>query len=752
MSELLPSHSARITAVLPVTPLSISSLNAEISSILEHSTYLDQVVLLTPPTLLLQAKQSIRTFLGTWGTSGHVELTVSPWLTGTQDVASLRAARQTTSDFVLFLDDSGLQQTESHIREALLLLEPFSTTVPIGPYGFSDGQSLTCISSSEMPQPATFLIPPFVMPSTLFPSDDLKEETIFGIWRALGESIATPQRDSIGGFVIGPNNVSAPWCRSNKAGSIIETTEGYSFDISLDPTEQSSDQDATNETCDADSDYLRPALGFFLLVFSALTDLHNFSPAACRLQSDGHNVHVLLYDEGLCSPPQTSADTKILVLASCKLEYSVLPVGSEIEVPTSLEEWIQCHSLSADVILTTLSEEERFYLRMRSENGSTVIHIPSSDLPFCDWMGSLTLQEYKSWHLPHVDISVITNDRPRSLSRLLASLSTARYFGDSIDLRVNIEQTADLETLKMVDAFEWTHGRMFLHRRVIHGGLLTAVVESWYPRSNHSYGLILEDDVELSPLFYAWVKLALLRYRYGRRDDVSPRLFGISLYQQKNLELRPEGRHPFNARNTFSAAGLVNPHTPYLSQIPCSWGAVYFPEHWREFHSYLSFRLSEYAWDVDQIVVPGVRSNKWTRSWKKYFIELVYLRGYVMLYPNYADYVSLSTNHLEVGSHVKDVPSEVYLRKKKLFLLPLMQLPEDTAFAGTGLLDLPDARLPQWSDLPSLDLLGLSAGEDELMERGKVRRAELTDCAYAVHIDHDIRDLLCLYDQSSEFV
>lgn len=405
MSELLPSHSARITAVLPVTPLSISSLNAEISSILEHSTYLDQVVLLTPPTLLLQAKQSIRTFLGTWGTSGHVELTVSPWLTGTQDVASLRAARQTTSDFVLFLDDSGLQQTESHIREALLLLEPFSTTVPIGPYGFSDGQSLTCISSSEMPQPATFLIPPFVMPSTLFPSDDLKEETIFGIWRALGESIATPQRDSIGGFVIGPNNVSAPWCRSNKAGSIIETTEGYSFDISLDPTEQSSDQDATNETCDADSDYLRPALGFFLLVFSALTDLHNFSPAACRLQSDGHNVHVLLYDEGLCSPPQTSADTKILVLASCKLEYSVLPVGSEIEVPTSLEEWIQCHSLSADVILTTLSEEERFYLRMRSENGSTVIHIPSSDLPFCDWMGSLTLQEYKSKsHTPTVTV------------------------------------------------------------------------------------------------------------------------------------------------------------------------------------------------------------------------------------------------------------------------------------------------------------------------------------------------------------
>ncbi len=45
-------------------------------------------------------------------------------------------------------------------------------------------------------------------------------------------------------------------------------------------------------------------------------------------------------------------------------------------------------------------------------------------------------------------------------------------------------------------------------------GLLPAVVESWYPNSNHSYGLLLEDDVELSPLFYAWIKMTILRYRW----------------------------------------------------------------------------------------------------------------------------------------------------------------------------------------------------------------------------------------------
>lgn len=118
------------------------------------------------------------------------------------------------------------------------------------------------------------------------------------------------------------------------------------------------------------------------------------------------------------------------------------------------------------------------------------------------------------WHVPRVDITVITNDRPHSLARLLRSLQEARYFGDTLNLRVNLEQDADPETLQIVNELRWDRGVMFINHRVIHGGLLPAVVESWYPHSNNSYGLILEDDVELSAIFYAWVKMTLLRYRF----------------------------------------------------------------------------------------------------------------------------------------------------------------------------------------------------------------------------------------------
>jgi len=367
------------------------------------------------------------------------------------------------------------------------------------------------------------------------------------------------------------------------------------------------------------------------------------------------------------------------------------------------------------------------------------------------------------WHLPRVEISVITNGRPNSLRRLLQSLLRSRYFGDNLPIRINIEQGADYETLELVDGWNWEHGSVSITRRVIHAGLLPAVVESWYPHSNHSYGLILEDDVEVSPLFYGWLKMTLLRYRYcicrlktpayhsphpihwnryGEYQNRSAQMFGISLYQPKVIETRQEGRVFFNPRTVFAANDITEYTTPYLSQIPCSWGAIYFPEHWREFHSYLSLRLSEVLFAIDTVVVPNARSNRWPKSWKKYFIELAYLRGYVMLYPNYDKFVSLSTNHLEIGSHVKETPRGSYMQKREMFRVPLMGL-EGT----TQLMDLPHETLPVFDDLPVLDLFGWLSSLETLVRLGQARRSEMVpicDPSIENNIRPDIRDLLCV--------
>jgi hypothetical protein len=117
------------------------------------------------------------------------------------------------------------------------------------------------------------------------------------------------------------------------------------------------------------------------------------------------------------------------------------------------------------------------------------------------------------WHEPKIEISIVTDHRPHSLARLLRSLESAIYFGDIVNVRINLEQTAGRETLQIVNDFEWRFGVLVVYHRVVHGGLLPAVTESWYPHTNNSYGIILEDDTEVSPLFYAWAKMALLRYR-----------------------------------------------------------------------------------------------------------------------------------------------------------------------------------------------------------------------------------------------
>jgi hypothetical protein len=215
-------------------------------------------------------------------------------------------------------------------------------------------------------------------------------------------------------------------------------------------------------------------------------------------------------------------------------------------------------------------------------------------------------------------------------------------------------------------------------------------------------------------------------------------MFGISLYQQKHLELPLDGRQPFNPRTLFSSSGLAHPTTPYLSQIPCSWGAVYFPEQWREFHDYLTVRLSEVSMAIEEDIVPGVRSNRWSRSWKKFFIELIFLRGYVMLYPNYDNFISLSTNHLEVGSHVKTRSKA----KQDLFLLPLMQLPKE--HQKYDLLDLPYGTLPPLEQLPVLNLTGSLTSVEAIINTGRLRRKKLTGCDNPAEL-YDIRSLMCIH-------
>ncbi|KAK0238755.1 hypothetical protein EDD85DRAFT_905355 [Armillaria nabsnona] len=699
MSRIIEPRS--LTAVLPLPPSSTPTLTDLLLPFLSASR-LSEVVLVTPESNIAATQSVIRDFVSSLNDVDHPNFSLRIWPRDAHgSMAAFRVASQVVTDWILLLDDTALSTTSAEIRT--VLLNPPYSSVPVGPRGFRT----SCVTPSQAPQSASYLVPPFVMPRSLVHFTSRASDSHF--WRDFGTHIASVDNREHGGVVLPlSSEEDSAWCKLKQDFGTLDSLL--------------TDSHVTrNDSIGASS--LRCAImdhqPVFVILFPTLGDLQAFVPVPCQLQGKGFLVYAAVYSLAITSPsPKQSIHH-----GSCGIQYSILSEPEDYSLQV-----YHIFGRRSDIVLS-LSELEL------AATSATRVRLSQRDLPYCAWMGTLSISEWRNWNIPQVDVSIITKDRPHSLARLLSSLSNGRFYGDRLDLRINLEQSSDEATMHLTRNFHWTHGSVFVHHRVIHGGLLPAVVESWYPNSDHSYGLLLEDDVELSPLFYAWIKMTILRYRYGEECNVSPQLFGVSLYQQKHIELHPDGRRQFDARALFESLKFPV-SSPYLSQIPCSWGAVYFPEHWREFHDYLSVRFSEISLKVDATVVPEVRSNQWRKSWKKYFIELVYLRGYVMLYPNFADFVSLSTNHLEVGSHVKDRSKE----KQDLFLLPLMQGGTDS-FA---LLDLPEKTLPEWRSLPVLNLTGSIASLESVVAVGRATRSEiLTSCAGEPSL-YSAQQLMCV--------
>lgn len=67
-------------------------------------------------------------------------------------------------------------------------------------------------------------------------------------------------------------------------------------------------------------------------------------------------------------------------------------------------------------------------------------------------------------------------------------------------------------------------------------------------------------------------------------------------------------------------------------------------------------------------------------SWKKFLIDLMYLRGHVTLYPNFPNQTSFSTNHMEPGAHIA-AADNVIRHDIADFEVPLLQvIPELLTF------------------------------------------------------------------------
>ncbi|OIT02032.1 PREDICTED: uncharacterized protein LOC109226835 [Nicotiana attenuata] len=454
----------------------------------------------------------------------------------------------------------------------------------------------------------------------------------------------------------------------------------------------------------------------------------------------GKKAYIVVSGGNFCPCEDAAAALKWPKAVCKERRFKIMDIGvgallgtSNSEVPVvqavyaSMKGLVKIHNPSLVITVADADSNVKKALNMATEtntNSSTLVLLPKSSVPKVLWMADLRSTALPNWNRMKISVNIITQNRANSLARLLKSLSEAHYIGDEVSITFNMDRKVDEATIKLVNTFNWPHGSKIIRRRIIQGGLIRAVSESWYPSSDDDFGLLLEDDIEVSPYYYLWIKYALLAYHYDPEISL-PELSAISLYTPRLVEVVKE-RPKWNATDFFKH---IHPNTPYLHQLPCSWGAVFFPKQWREFYVYMNMRFTEDA-KQNPVQIPRSRTNGWQASWKKFLIDMMYLRGYVTLYPNFPNQTSFSTNHMEPGAHIA-AKENVIKHNKVDFEVPLLK--EDLRNF------LPNGKMPAASKLPSLNLFNQPVSLKGLKAAGAKLGQDILKCnpTEVVEVNHE---------------
>jgi hypothetical protein len=255
--------------------------------------------------------------------------------------------------------------------------------------------------------------------------------------------------------------------------------------------------------------------------------------------------------------------------------------------------------------------------------------------------------------LPRHKIVVLTQKRHHSLGRLIDSLLDARYEDDVVDIDFHVDQIAlpalthfarevDLigrqKVLDMLERFEWPYGKKRIQENRVFKGIrgqwLGAYVSPFAAKEG-AVVVILEDDIEVSPWFFYWLKRA--HKAFANRTDVA----GFSLQRRKI---------------TASGAAIANVqtqnNTPYLQLQVGPWGFSPRRQVWARF-------VQEYDnIDIDQNTLI---SSAWYRKhqeegrshamWTHHFLSYCREETLYTVFPNLPNGLELAVHREVDGEH-----------------------------------------------------------------------------------------------------
>ncbi|GMI81620.1 hypothetical protein like AT5G12260 [Hibiscus trionum] len=249
-------------------------------------------------------------------------------------------------------------------------------------------------------------------------------------------------------------------------------------------------------------------------------------------------------------------------------------------------------------------------------------------------------------------IKVLTFNRLASLTRCLTSLSNAHYdpdlpvhlhifidhFPNQSKSDIDLKLMESLGILRFVDGFEWKWGQKIVHYRTANVGLQAQWLEAWWPTSDDEFAFVVEDDLELSPLYFKYLKALILNFYYNA-SNFSPNVYGASLQRPRFVP----GKHG-NKMLLESTSGL------FFYQLVGTWGQLLFPKPWKEFRLwYDDHKAKNIKPFLDGMVTTGWYKKMGERIWTPWFIKFIHSRGYFNIYTKFPDEKSLSVSHRDVG-------------------------------------------------------------------------------------------------------
>ncbi|XP_022756136.1 uncharacterized protein LOC111303896 isoform X4 [Durio zibethinus] len=224
-------------------------------------------------------------------------------------------------------------------------------------------------------------------------------------------------------------------------------------------------------------------------------------------------------------------------------------------------------------------------------------------------------------------IKVLTFNRLNSLTRCLTSLSNAYYlphhpvhlhifidhFPNQSQSDIDLKLQDSFGILHFVDGFEWKWGQKIVHYRTTNVGLQGQWLEVWWPTSDDEFAFVVEDDLELSPLFFKYLRALILNYYYNA-SNFSPFVYGASLQRPRFVP----GKHG-NKLLLDSTSGL------FLYQLVGTWGQLLFPKPWKEFRLwYDDHKAKDFKPFLDGMVTTGWYKKMGERIWTPWDVGVNY--------------------------------------------------------------------------------------------------------------------------------